>query len=255
MPVVDSKFDLTGVQTINFLFPLNQKLAYESVQSFSFLPEMKEVNSTKTRIYSFAAAGEVFEAPSANLWYYWAHEFGHELGFAHVGGSRGAEEPMNGLDLMGNQNGPYRDLSGWMRFIIGWLGDSQVYCQETNGFTSNEISLVSLDDSKDGIKLVVIPTSSESAIVIESRRPTKYACPIPNLPGGVLVTTYDAKLGNQSYFLKAQYPSDRQPIIRCEVGVTIPDMFLRTGDSVQVGAYKITVISTGTFDQIRITKN
>ena len=255
MPVVDSKFDLTGVQTINFLFPLNQKLAYESVQSFSYLPEMKEVNSTKTRIYSFAAAGEVFEAPSANLWSYWAHEFGHELGLAHVGGSRGAEEPMNGLDLMGNQNGPYRDLSGWMRFIIGWLGDSQVYCQETNGFTSNEISLVSLDDSKDGIKLVVIPTSSESAIVIESRRPTKYACPIPNLPGGVLVTTYDAKLGNQSYFLKAQYPSDRQPVIRCEVGVTIPDMFLRTGDSVQVGAYKITVISTGTFDQIRITKN
>lgn len=255
IPVVDSKFDLTGVQTINFLLPLKQKFVYESVQSFSFLSEMKQFNSTKSKIYSFAAGGEVFEAPDNNLWSYWAHEFGHELGFAHVGSSRGDVEPMNGLDLMGNQAGPYKELSGWMRFIAGWLGDNQVYCQETNGLTSNEVSLVPLSESKDGIKLVVIPTSSESAIVIESRRPTKYSCQIPNLPGGVLVTTYNAKLGNQSYFLKAHYPSDRQPVIRCEVGVTIPDVLLHTGDSVQVAGYQISVISSGTFDQIRITKS
>jgi len=254
LPIVESKFDLTGIQTINFLFPLNQRIAYESVQSFSFLSEMKETNSTKTKILSFAAAGEVFEAPSANLWSYWAHEFGHEIGLAHVGSSRGAEEPMNGLDLMGNQNGPYRDLSGWMRFIIGWLSDTQVYCQDASNLVSNDVSLVPLNESKDGIKLVVIPTGIETAIVIESRRPSKYACPIENLPGGVLVTTYDAKLGNQSYFLKAQFPAERQPSIRCEVGSVIPDVLLHTGDSVQVGAYKISVISSGTFDQIRITK-
>ena len=254
IPIVDSKFDLTGVQTINFLLPQNQKIIYESVQSFSFLSEMKQLNSSKTKILSFAAAGEVFQAPHT-LWSYWVHEFGHEIGWAHVGSSRGEVEPMNGLDLMGNQNGPYRDLSGWMRFIIGWLADNQVYCQETNGFVTNEVSLVPLNESKNGIKLVVIPTGAESAIVIESRRPSKYACPIENLPGGVLVTTYDAKLGNQSYFLKAHYPSDRQPSIRCEAGVVIPDVLLHTGDSIQVGAYKISVISSGNVDQIRITKN
>ncbi len=75
------------------------------------------------------------------------------------------------------------------------------------------------------------------------------------MPGGVLVYTYDAKLSNQAYFLKAYFPADRQPTIRCEAGVTIPDVFLHTGDSVQVGAYKITVTSSGTFDQITITKN
>lgn len=254
LPVVDAKFDLTGVETINFLLPPNQKIAYESVQSFSFLSEMKQVNSTKTKILSFALGGEVFEAPDANLWSYWAHEFGHEIGWAHVGSSRGQEEPMNGLDLMGNQNGPYRDLSGWLRFIIGWLADNQVYCQETSGFVTNDVSLIPLNESKDGIKLVVIPTGTESAIVIESRRPTKYACPIENLPGGVLVTTYDARLGNQSYFLKAHYPSGRQPSIRCEVGSVIPDVLLHTGDTVQVGEYKISVISSGNVDQIRITK-
>ena len=254
LPIVDSKFDLTGVQTINFLLPLNQKFIYESVQSFSFLSEMKQYNSTKTQIISFAAGGEVFQFPGTNLWSYWAHEFGHQIGLAHVGMSRGAEEPMSGLELIGNQNGPYRELGGWMRFIIGWLSDNQIYCHKTSGFTSNDVSLVPLNDSKNGIKLVVIPTGSESAIVIDSRRPTKYSCDTPNLPGGVLVYTYNARLGNQSYFLTAKYPSDRKPTIGCETGTIFPDVFLHTGDSVQVGSYKIAVTSSGTFDQIRITK-
>lgn len=255
LPVVDSKFDLTGVQTINFLLPLNQQFIYESVQSFSFLTEMKNYNSSKTKIYSFATAGTVFEAPDTALWEYWAHEFGHEIGLAHVGASRGEVEPIMQMELLGDHDGPYRELGGWLRFIIGWLSDSQVYCQETNGFVSNEISLVPLNDNKAGIKTVVIPTGVDSAIVIDSRRPNKYGCPVPNLPGGVLVYTYDAKLGNQSYFIKAHYPDGRLPSIRCEVRTTYPDILLHTGDSVKVGAYTITVTSSGTFDQIRITKN
>jgi M6 family metalloprotease-like protein len=255
LPVVDSQFDLTGVQTINFILPLNQKIIYESVQSFSFLSEMKKYNSNKSKLYSFSLAGEVFEAPENNHWSYWAHEFGHEIGLAHVGSSRGEVEPMNGYDILGNQNGPYRELSGWLRFVIGWLEDSQVYCQDTSKSGTNEVSLVPLNDSKNGIKMVVIPTGADSAIIIESRRPTKYACNIPNLPGGVIVYTYDAKLSNQSYFLKAHYPSDRTPVIRCEAGVTVPDVLLKTGDSVRVGSYEISVTSLGTFDQIKIVKN
>lgn len=254
IPVVDAKFDLTGVQTINFLLPKNQQIIYESVQSFSILSEMKKYNSSKTRIYSFATGGTVFEAPDTALWEYWSHEFAHEIGLAHLGASRGQVEPIMQMDLLGDHDGPYRELSGWMRFIIGWLSDSQVYCQETVGFSSNEISLVPLTDNKDGIKMVVIPTGVDSAIVIDSRRPTKYGCPVPNLPGGVLVATYDAKLGNQSYFLKAHYPEGRQPTIRCEVRTSYPDILLHTGDSVVVNGYKISVISSGTFDQIRITK-
>lgn len=254
IPVIDSKFDLTGVQTINFLLPKNQQIIYESVQSFSFLSEMKKYNSSKTKIYSFATGGTVFEAPDTALWEYWSHEFAHEIGLAHLGASRGEVEPIMQMDLLGDHDGPYRELSGWMRFIIGWLSDSQVYCQETAGFTSNEISLVPLPDNKNGIKVVVIPTGVDSAIVIDSRRPTKYGCPVPNLPGGVLVYTYDAKLGNQSYFLKAHYPDGRQPSIRCEVRTTYPDILLHTGDSVVVNGYKISVISSGNFDQIRITK-
>jgi hypothetical protein len=158
---------------------------------------------------------------------------------------------------MGNQDGPYKELSGWMRFIIGWLDDSQVYCQDVQNLTTNEISLIPLSDSKPGIKIAVLPTAVDSAIIIESRRPTKFSCDIPDLPGGVLVYTYDAKLGNQDYFLTAQYPLERPKNIKClnnDRMELYPDALLHKGDSIQVGNYVITVISSGNVDQVRIEK-
>jgi M6 family metalloprotease-like protein len=257
IPIVDSKFDLTGIQTLNFILPSGQKIIEESVQSFPNLDEMKFSNSSKTKLISFATAGVYFDSPGRNYWSYWAHEFGHVLGLAHVGSSRGSSQTMNAHDLMGNQDGPYRELSGWMRFIIGWLDDSQVYCQDVENLTTNEISLVPLSDLKSGIKLVVIPTSVDSAIIIDSRRPTKFSCDIPNLPSGVLVYTYDAKLGNQSYFLTAQYPNNRPKVFKCPQNERMefyPDALLHKGDSIQVGNYQISVVSSGNFDQIRIKK-
>jgi M6 family metalloprotease-like protein len=257
LPVVDSKFDLSGVHVINFVLPNGQSVIKESVQSFPYLNEMKSMNSSKTTLLSFAAAGEFFDGRIRNYWSYWAHEFGHVIGLAHLGSSRGASQVINGYDLMGNQDGPYKELSGWMRFIIGWLDNSQVYCQDVDNLITNEIALVPLSDAKAGIKLAVIPTDVDSAIVIESRRPTKFSCEIPNLPSGVLVYTYDAKLGNQSYFLEAKYPDNRVSDIKCldnDRMENYPDALLRKGDSIQVGNFLITVISSGNVDQVKITK-
>jgi M6 family metalloprotease-like protein len=257
LPIIDEKIDLTGVQVINFVLPSGQTIVKESVQSFPFLDEMKNVNSSKTKLISFATAGDFFDGQIRQYWSYWAHEFGHVIGLAHLGSSRGASQTINGYDLMGNQDGPYKELSGWMRFIIGWLDDSQVYCQDVQNLTTNEISLVPLSDSKPGIKIAVLPTSVDSAIIIESRRPTKFSCDIPNLPSGVLVYTYDAKLGNQDYFLTAQYPLERPKNIKClnnDRMELYSDALLHKGDSIQVGNYVITVISSGNVDQVRIEK-
>jgi M6 family metalloprotease-like protein len=257
IPVVDSKMDLTGVQSIAFILPSGQTIVPESAQSFPFMQEMKDKNSSKTNIISFATPGVYFESPVRTYWSYWAHEFGHTLGLAHVGSSRGSSQTMNGYDLLGNQDGPYRELSGWMRFIIGWLDDSQVYCQDPLTPGTNEITLIPLNDPKAGIKTVIIPTSQDSAIVIDSRRPTKFSC-TNNLPSGVLVYTYDAKLGNQSYFLTAQYPSNRPKNIKCEGNERMemyPDALLHKGDSIKVGGYEVSVVSSGVFDKVKITKD
>jgi hypothetical protein len=245
---------------INFVLPLAQKYQTEGFQSFPNEMEMKEVKSIQTNLLSFTTAGPPFLEGSrgTNLWSYWAHEFGHVIGLAHVGSSRGESQPIASLDLMGNQDGPYRELSGWMRFIIGWLEDSQVYCQDLNSLSETNLSIVPLSDSKPGVKMVVIPTGTDSAIIIESRRPTKYSCPIENLPGGVLVYSYNAKIGDQNYFLNAQIPKGRDEVIRCYGNYGMqwyPDALLHTGDEIVVGNVKISVTSSGTFDQIVVTKN
>ena len=257
LPIIDAKFDLTGVQVINFVLPSGQTIIKESVQSFPWLDEMKNVNSNKTSIISFAATGVFFDGKIRKDWSYWAHELGHVIGLAHVGSSRGPSQTINIYDLMGSQDGPYKELSGWMRFIIGWLDDSQVYCQDVDNLSTNEISLVPLSEEKPGIKMAVIPTSVDSAIIIESRRPTKFSCDTPNLPSGVLVYTYDAKLGSQEDFLTAQYPLDRPKNITCTGNDRMEnysDALLHKGDSIQVGNYVISVISSGNVDQVRITK-
>ena len=257
LPVVDSKIDLSGIQTINFLLPSKQKIIKESVQSFPFLTEMQTINSSQTKLISFAVAGNYFDTPNKNYWSYWAHEFGHVLGLAHIGSSRGSSQTYNSLDLMGNQDGPYRELSGWMRFIIGWLDDSQVYCQDISNGSENKISLVPLGTSANGIKLVVIPSEKNGAIIIESRRPTKFSCSNAKLPSGVLVYKYDAKLGNQSYFLSAKYPTKRAKNIKCPGNSNMenyPDALLHNGQSITVDNYQISVTSTGKFDQISIKK-
>ena len=69
--------------------------------------------------------------------------------------------------------------------------------------------------------------------------------------------TYDAKLGNQEYFLTAQYPLERPKNIKCLDNNRMenyPDALLHKGDSIQVGSYLITVVSSGNVDQVRIEK-
>ena len=258
IPTIDAKVDLTGIQVVNFILPIEQKIIPEGVQSFPYVSEMKKYNSSRTNLISFALPGTYFDnAVSKSYWSYYAHEFGHVIGLAHVGSSHGGTQTIAGYDLMGNQDGPYRELSGWMRFIIGWLDDNQVYCQDINELSTNELSLVPLNENKNGVKVVIIRTSDESAIVIDSRRPTKYSCDIPDLPGGVMVYTYDAKLGNQSYFLSAKYPESRQPQFKCAGQYNMeyyPDALLHKGDSISVGNVTVTVTSSGTYDQIKITK-
>jgi M6 family metalloprotease-like protein len=209
MDAADPTFDFTNIQTVNFILPNGQTFIGEGSQGFPWDEAVKDYVSKEGPISAYSIPGQYFDLPGKKYWSYWAHEFGHSIGLPHIGSSHGLMPQFNPLDLMGGQDGPSLELNGWLRFVIGWMPDNKVYCKESNNLKSVSISLIPLSGIELGIKLAIIPLSESKAIMIESRRVTKFSCTTPTLRNGVLVYIYDAKLGHNEDFLIPISPAGR----------------------------------------------
>lgn len=255
MNAADPLFDFTGIQTVNFILPSGQTIIGEGSQGFPWDEAVKEYVSQEGPIASFSIAGKFFDDPKRSYWPYWAHEFGHSIGLPHIGLSHGITPPFNPWDLMGGQDGPSGELSGWLRFLAGWLSPEQVFCMSASKVDNLEMTLVPLSGTEAGPKFAVLPISATKALMIESRRETKFSCKAPTPRNGVLVYVYDATLGHGNDFLIASSPSGRQPqnFNNCAVAPN-PDFLLRKGDKVVVEGLTIEVLDHANFDRILVTK-
>jgi M6 family metalloprotease-like protein len=250
----DKNFDYTNIQTVNFILPLKQKVVDESLQGFPWEQAVKNYMTQEGRISSFSIPGVFFNSSNRQYWSYWAHEFGHAMGIPHVGSSRYAN-PFLGLDLMGNQDGYTRELTGWLRFVAGWLDDQKVYCQELKNLSSNEITLAPLSSISDGIKMVVIPITNSKTLIIESRRETKFSCVMPTKRNGVLAYIYDATLGHGEEFLIPITPKGRPEEGSSNCAVSwYPNPLLYKGEKIDVEGVTIEVLDSLNYDKIRISK-
>ncbi len=254
MKAADPVFDFTNVQTVNFILPEGQTIVEESSQGFPWDAAVRDLKLSEGKISSFAIPGRFFDQLNRQYWSYWVHEFGHAMGIPHIGSSREPNEFMN-LDIMGNQDGYARELSGWHRFVAGWLDDKKVYCQELSKLTTTELTLVPLSESKDGLKMSVIKISESKAIVIESRRETKFSCTMPTKRNGVLAYLYDAtKSHGENYFIPITPPNrPNEGSSNCPV-VPYPDPHLYSGQSISVDGVKIEVLESKEYDKIRVSK-
>jgi hypothetical protein len=155
---------------------------------------------------------------------------------------------------MGNDNGPSKELSTWLRFVQGWLDDDRVYCQDKVSLKSTDVTLVPLNQSKPGIKMAVVRLNSTKALILESRRVTKFECVTESYREGVLAYIYDATLGHFQDFLVAVEPAGR-PLEKtaCRSPDTT-DSLLRTGDQITVDGVTVEVLQHGTYDVVRIFK-
>lgn len=253
IPAVDPYFDFTGIKTVNFILPKGQKIIPESGQGWPWDAGMKTNPTKEGTIDSFTILGAVFELPGTTYWQYWAHEFGHAIGIPHISQNR-VWRQSPALDLMGNDNGPSKELSTWLRFVQGWLDDERVYCQDKVSLKSTDVTLVPLNQSKPGIKMAVVKLSSTKALILESRRVTKFECVTESYREGVLAYIYDATLGHFQDFLVALEPAGR-PLEKtaCRSPDTT-DSLLRTGDQVTVDGVTVEVLQHGTYDVVRIFK-
>jgi hypothetical protein len=120
---------------------------------------------------------------------------------------------------------------------------------------SVEITLVPLVDNKTkGIKLAVIPLSSSRAIILESRRVTKFACTTFTERNGVLAYLYDAKYGAIDEYFEAISPPGRELENYSCAASRSSDPLLHEGDKVTFEGITIEMLIHGDFDRVKITR-
>ena len=250
---VDPYVDFTNVDAVVFVLPAAQQIMGEGAQIFPRELEGGGYRSAEGLVRHYSVAGEFFDQLGRDYWSYWAHEAGHFLLIPHVGSSY-VWSDMHGFDLMGAQDGPFRTLNAWLRFMRGWLDDAQIYCRDRETLERTTLTLTPLDANSDRIKAVVVRVNAAQAVIIESRRKTKFDCDVTGHAQGVLVYSYDARFADQQEYLDPIAPVGRGLVRTSCPAERVPDAFLQPGDTVDAFGVQVTVLASGEYDRIRIDR-
>ncbi len=252
----DKIVDFTGIQGIHFILPKGQTIAVNGIKAGSWYPAVKDyITNEGTSIDFFSIPGEFQDQVSQGrtYWSYWLYHYLSGLGNPKYGGSKIAT-PFHTFLIQGSTEGE-RELGGWNRFLLGWMSENRVYCRQASNITSLDITLVPLVDNKNqGIKLAVIPLSGSRALILESRRVTKFACTTYTERNGVLAYVYDAKYGaTEEYFAAISPPGRAIESYSCASSPS-SDPLLHRGDKVTFEGITIELLLHGDFDRVRITR-
>lgn len=259
--VSDPLFNYSGIQQVIFILPKGQTVVRESSQGFPWDKAVIELRTQEGPVYGYSISGTIFEEPGREFWSHWAHEYGHSISLAHVGASRGEIPPFNAWDMMGSNDGPSMELSGWLRFLIGWMNDNQVYCKVLNVNQQVSLSTVPINENTGRINLAVFPLPSGKALLIESRRVTEFSCKTPTKWDGVLAYVYDPNLSHGQNFLLPISPVNRdKEHAECN-GFKLynghqlwSDVLLHKGDKITIEGFTVEVLDSKNLDNIIVKK-
>jgi M6 family metalloprotease-like protein len=258
MAAADPIVDFTDVQTVNFILPRDQNFANQGENGFPWDQHVKETFTQEGRVSSFTIATKYETLPENTLWSYWIHEFGHAVGWPHVGGNGPGPSPFHPWDISGNQDGPSKELSGWIRFLTRWMPDEKVYCKEASKISKVEITLAPLSGTEAGLKVAIFPLSPSKAIIVESRRVTQFSCTTETPRDGVLAYILDLSLGHGQDFLFPLESNNKKDVEEsfCS-GIRkgpSPNQLLYEGDSVTYEGITVEVVKSSNFDRVVITR-
>ena len=261
--VADPKVDFTDTAIVIFVLPERQTAIELTLQGFWNGDLPSPAQSDEGLIKNFFTAGKAF--PLREVWSYYAHEFGHTimlpdyyLQIANYGNDRLVQIPVgpfSGFEMMSTQAGPSRTMSLWSRFLMGWLEDSNIYCAELSTLRDTSLVLEPIDTQSENLKGAVIRISDTEAIVIESRRETRYDEKHLRSRNGVIVYTVDTSISHGQGPLALVPPEGRGLYTPYSSG-GLPqlDAMLYVGNSVEVAGLEITVNSSSDFDVVSIRK-
>jgi len=112
-------------------------------------------------------SGVLMLGGTVNSWEVIAHELGHAwLGFEDLYLFGGGARPFRDWDLMSREGA---DLSGWSRFLAGWMDPAWVRCAKPGVRSRHFLSLLNSDSRVDQPRVLVIALSSYASLVVEVR--------------------------------------------------------------------------------------
>jgi hypothetical protein len=263
----DPVFDFTNVDAVVFFLPTPQLVFLEGSQGTVDSGLDSPIRTTDGTIPSFAVIGSYFEQPNKNHWSAWVHYSLIWMGMAELFDAKSNRDGaprtipignMSGFDIMSSQDGAYRQLNGWSRFLLDWMSANQIFCKDLQNLSTTQLSLVPIGQESDKPKLALIKISETKIIAIESRRLDKrFDCArvSDSESNGVIVYLVDTTQGHVTgETISLVQPGDR--MLR-KTDCNLPpllDPVLKGGEYVEFLGLRVKVVQSGDFDSIEVSR-
>lgn len=222
---------------------------------------------------NFFSWGKNLEAGENLKWVYFIHETLHD--FNIIGHAPGNGWPFG---IMANNTGVSYAINAWEQFLLDWLPENQIYCDDINTLKPTVISLSPMEREDKQTKIAVIKISPTKAVVVESHGIDKWSSfntgdrSFP--PGFYSVMAYVVDLDkaaappnnsdgtslsnqNQAWAVWAKVvggKSTQYPYFAAAFGEDIYSATAVLGDSFESEGVRIRFVGTGDYETIEISK-
>ena len=221
-------------------------------------------NTQEGTVLNIFAFGErVFNHVGQNQgWAWFAHEFGHVLKMPDLADETQGRNtpdmyvntPFYGFDVMANQDAGTQGLSAWMKWLQGWLDDSQVTCIDATTINKEFYRLDEANIVGGENEMLVIRLSDTQALIVESRRwDSRFDLPIAHSRDGVIVYLVDVTRGHWQGPLRLLSPRDITQYLSQEnvwPDWRVLDVIMFEGDSITFDGVTVEVKQTSMYGDI-----
>lgn len=254
-PYVDfSKYDVV------YVIPSNTVTEITYGPAFPMSPGSSMLKTNEKTFMSGAVAGIDSRQRANSLeWVWLAHETGHLFGLEHpwlvdstpvgqttIGSTIGIWDLMLNMWKWSTQS---HEMLGWSRFILGWVEDKNINCQDAldSNWNSINIRISPIAKQSDETKLSIIKLTDKTAIVIESRKNMAFDI-IPSSYEGALIYLVDVtKHSNEG--MATIISSNKNTIGGLSIGT------MQTGQSIMYNNMLIEILlSNSSGEYLRVTK-
>jgi hypothetical protein len=252
-------FNYKNLNIVFFVYPKNVLHIYDAITSVSSV----DTNAGRVNI-QINAAGSWLYRENYPIWAWFMHENLHPTGLA-------GHAPYDGspFNIMTNQAGAALVLDAWDQAILDWQRDNEIYCVSQSNLTETILPLNSIDnDEMTGTKAIFIKLSDHQVLVVESHRRAYWSqgwLGYPGLPDdfrGLLVykidTTIDKnRIQDGNAFATFQSLNGVQNGIY--YGPYSPPFNLnnvvKEGQTLKSGGVSISLVKSGSYDTVKISKD